>query len=326
MKTKHFLKIWLAVLWAIAWVPAFAAIPIDRRVTVQPILVAGSMPAPDWFEAETDKIWAQAGIDVKFLPLATYVNSSYIVIDGMTEITNFFQEAGGRSDDPSVINVWFTRELSLGGIGGTVTGYTQSVGSNLIIISKYSIDNHLVDTCAHELGHALGLDHLDDPADPMSGYLMSSVLMGTDSIGDIYPDGLQQDKLTLEEIALAPTSSYVKSINPYRIMRSVVASGGGQSAGGTYVLTGTIGQPDAGYHDGGPYELLGGFRVGGPLCIVNLEDFAHFAADWLDGPCNEDNDWCNGADLNHANDVDILDLRILANYWLNICPFNWPLE
>jgi len=112
----------------------------------------------------------------------------------------------------------------------------------------------------------------------------------------------------------------------YSIEWYTIDGGGGTSSGGNYVLTGTIGQPDAGYHGGGQYELLGGFWVGGPLCIVNLEDFATFAAFWLDGPCNEANDWCYGADLNHADDVDISDLIFLAGEWLNICPFNWPLE
>ena len=112
----------------------------------------------------------------------------------------------------------------------------------------------------------------------------------------------------------------------YSISWYTIDGGGGTSSGGPYQLTGTTGQPDAGYHDGGPYELLGGFWVGGPLCIVNFEDFAQFAAHWLGGPCNESNNWCSGADLNQLNDVNIEDLTILASEWLNICPFNWPLQ
>lgn len=111
----------------------------------------------------------------------------------------------------------------------------------------------------------------------------------------------------------------------YRIDWYTIDGGGGTSSGGPYQLSGTIGQPDADYLDGGPYELLGGFWVGGPLCIVNLEHFATFAAYWLDGPCNADNDWCGGADLDKFNDVTIDDLTLLANEWLNICPFAWPL-
>jgi len=39
-------------------------------------------------------------------------------------------------------------------------------------------------------------------------------------------------------------------------------SGGGTSAGGTYVLSGTAGQPDAGKLTGGSYTLVGGFWGG----------------------------------------------------------------
>jgi len=38
-----------------------------------------------------------------------------------------------------------------------------------------------------------------------------------------------------------------------------VDGGGGTSTGGVYSLSGTIGQPDAGVHTGGPYTLVGGF-------------------------------------------------------------------
>ena len=54
----------------------------------------------------------------------------------------------------------------------------------------------------------------------------------------------------------------------YSIEWYTIDGGGGTSSGGPYELSGTIGQPDADYLDGGPYELLGGFWGGGPLCIV----------------------------------------------------------
>ena len=112
----------------------------------------------------------------------------------------------------------------------------------------------------------------------------------------------------------------------YSIAWYTIDGGGGTSSGGPYQLSGTIGQADAGYHYETPYELLGGFWVGGPLCIVDLEDFATFASFWLNGPCNEANNWCGGADLNQVNDVDIDDMRVLAAQWLQVCPFGWPIE
>ena len=112
----------------------------------------------------------------------------------------------------------------------------------------------------------------------------------------------------------------------YSISWYTIDGGGGTSFGGAYQLAGTIGQPDPGYHYNKTYELLGGFWAGGPLCIIDFQGFAAFAAYWLDGPCNQENNWCQGADLNQINDVDIVDLSILASEWLNFCPFNWPLN
>jgi hypothetical protein len=91
-------------------------------------------------------------------------------------------------------------------------------------------------------------------------------------------------------------------------------------SGGQYVLTGTIGQSDAGYSAGGQYELLGGFWPGGPLCFVDFEDFALFAQYWLqEGPDLP-------ADLYEDNTVDYLDLDVFVYEWLYYCPYTWPLK
>jgi hypothetical protein len=50
-------------------------------------------------------------------------------------------------------------------------------------------------------------------------------------------------------------------------------------------------------------------------CNVDLFDYAVLAAHWLNQNCTE-TDWCDRADIDHSGDVDILDLRIFAEYWL----------
>ncbi len=112
----------------------------------------------------------------------------------------------------------------------------------------------------------------------------------------------------------------------YSISWYTIDGGGGTSSGGTYQLTGTVGQPDAGYHDGGANELLGGFWGGGPLCIVNFEQFATLASYWLEESCHAGNNYCDGADLVGEDGVNIEDLKILSSQWLNVCPFGWPLD
>jgi hypothetical protein len=46
---------------------------------------------------------------------------------------------------------------------------------------------------------------------------------------------------------------------PFSIDWFTIDGGGGTSTGGTYTVTGTIGQPDAGRMSGGAYTLEGGF-------------------------------------------------------------------
>ena len=57
----------------------------------------------------------------------------------------------------------------------------------------------------------------------------------------------------------APRSAKAQS---YSIDWSTIDGGGGTSSGGSYTLSGTIGQPDAGTLSGGSYTLEGGFWPG----------------------------------------------------------------
>jgi hypothetical protein len=106
----------------------------------------------------------------------------------------------------------------------------------------------------------------------------------------------------------------------YELSWYTIDGGGGRSSGGPYVLTGTIGQPDAAYSAGGNYELLGGFWPGGPLCIVQFDDFARFAELWRMSGSGLP------ADLDGDMDVDWDDLSRFADWWLSCCPVGWPLK
>lgn len=50
---------------------------------------------------------------------------------------------------------------------------------------------------------------------------------------------------------------------------------------------------------------------------INLLDFSVVSANWLLADCNDLNDWCNGADINHSGSVGLDDLVILSEFWLN---------
>lgn len=53
---------------------------------------------------------------------------------------------------------------------------------------------------------------------------------------------------------------------------------------------------------------------------VDFMDFAHFASHWLDSRCNAGNYYCAGTDLDQSGLVDIYDLEIFCETWLNGVP------
>ncbi|MDX2131029.1 MAG: hypothetical protein SFY69_03120 [Planctomycetota bacterium] len=62
--------------------------------------------------------------------------------------------------------------------------------------------------------------------------------------------------------ALALVTGSIASAQP-TIDWYTIDGGGGTSSGASFVLSGTIGQPDAGVMSGGSFTLTGGFWVGG---------------------------------------------------------------
>ena len=117
---------------------------------------------------------------------------------------------------------------------------------------------------------------------------------------------------------LTALSAPAFSEGPYKIPWQTIDSGGGTGSGGSFTLTSTIGQPDTDWGSGGDYEVLGGFWPGGPLCIVDLNDFAKFASLWLS--------YDPTGDFDGDGEVNYGDLATFATYWLCDCPNDWPLK
>ena len=105
-----------------------------------------------------------------------------------------------------------------------------------------------------------------------------------------------------------------------QIDRFTIDGGGDMCSGGSYVMVGTIGQPDAAVVSGEDYVLNGGYWAGSCGCIVNLTDLSNFSAQWLGtGPGL-------AADLWADEVVDLEDLAELSWWWLQVCPADWPLK
>ena len=57
----------------------------------------------------------------------------------------------------------------------------------------------------------------------------------------------------------------VATVSGYEITWWTIDGGGGEVTGGTYVLNGTVGQPDAGKSSGSHFTLYGGFWAIEPI-------------------------------------------------------------
>jgi hypothetical protein len=64
-------------------------------------------------------------------------------------------------------------------------------------------------------------------------------------------------------VSVALLSCAAPASAAFHISRFTIDGGGGSSAGGTFALTGTIGQPDAGLLVGSSFAISGGFWFGG---------------------------------------------------------------
>src|ERR1035441_7366599 len=82
-------------------------------------------------------------------------------------------------------------------------------------------------------------------------------------------------KLLIAFGVLLPTIVFAQQ---YNVDWYTITGGGGASSNGQYVVSGTIGQPDAGTMNGGNYSLTGGFwsllavvqTPGAPLLTIHL--------------------------------------------------------
>jgi hypothetical protein len=160
--------------------------PITHRVTVQTIQTAfsdGSSPATVFgnatqrasIEAGVDTIWAQAGIDVLFLPTVNRWNNTFAYQGNggsrssseLGTIVSSGDAAGVTNSTPSVINEFFvnivpgfafTSENTANGIANLGRdGTAQFVGDSLLTFQNGR--DVIASVVAHEIGHVLGLKH-----------------------------------------------------------------------------------------------------------------------------------------------------------------------
>ncbi len=212
-----------------ASLPAWA---VPFALTVKPIHLCSDTgtgcgnAAETLFQAEGDKIWAQAGINLVFLPWAQINETDYLdvsigsgaVIDPEAQA---IMTAGTGINDTAVtlaINMFFANSLDGdpgffgNGCGGPVFHIFCNDQIGVFIadnVFSYGGGIGRLDTIAHELGHVLNLQHTGVANQLMASGSVRSI---PGSIGDIAPDGANLDQLTQAEITEALRSGFLTPV------------------------------------------------------------------------------------------------------------------
>jgi hypothetical protein len=166
------------------------ALPVTETLTVQPIIVcdnAGANCAPSSglgsYETMANTIYNQAGIGIAFATPEHYNNSALLDPQADTTGVSVFDTAHdlvrlaghGQSTDPNTLNLWLVDNLvsTTNGVpnGKGVYGFGLIGGNGAIIATAPDANGRVaaIDTMAHEIGHNLGLSHVDSP--PLTGAL-----------------------------------------------------------------------------------------------------------------------------------------------------------
>lgn len=139
-----------------------AAMPIDKKlvVTVRTVCnddgVDCSFQGPAgnlFYEAEADKIWAQAGIDIEFV-LGLRVNSTELLHGPMAGLSAFTAPLAGPGTTMYLSSSLFSSTGVLFGVAWLGAG---GLALNMDAVASFNSGIGRIDTIAHELGHNLGL-------------------------------------------------------------------------------------------------------------------------------------------------------------------------
>lgn len=193
-----------------------AAVPFAVQaatINVQPIQVCddggNNCASVNTFSDYTNKIFAQSGDSVNFLPTKQFNSSRHLTIESRAERNELYTGDASTGKSDNAYDMWFVDSIA-GAWGVALTG------GDGIFISDDIIGANRFDTVAHELGHNLGFDHTATGTLDEERFLMArgAVREIPTTLDDIAPDGKQLDRwdpilpeITVDTIGSTPFAS-----------------------------------------------------------------------------------------------------------------------
>jgi hypothetical protein len=155
-------------------------------------------------EAQLDGIYQQGALDIDIrLEPSTWIRAgSLLDITSAAELDSLF--ALSPAGYPGV-NLYFVDAVDFcGGFDVGIIGCATSPGNQIVLESVWAASGLGGELTAHELGHNLGLGHLDDIANLMNPVLMGGTQLTGDQMTSLEASPLVRSDLSGDFISITP--------------------------------------------------------------------------------------------------------------------------
>jgi hypothetical protein len=174
-------------------------------------LWTGLLPAPAWsafittHEGALDAIYGQGALDIDIrLNASTSIEAAALLdIVSAADLSSLFGLAPAASP---TVNLFFVDSVDFCGASFDIgiIGCANSPGNQIVLESVWAAGGLGAELTAHELGHSLGLGHVDDIANLMNPVLMGGTQLTPSQMATVVASPLVQSDLFGDFVSITP--------------------------------------------------------------------------------------------------------------------------